>query len=146
MIDIIEIKKSELNSIIPLCEEFSKVAKQNLVAIDFINNLNILMDNGMCSVFIAKNENKIIGVIGGLLSNDLFNNELYSLELFWFVSEEDRGCGIKLFKKFEEWSIKNNAKKIVFAHLPNIMPDKLKSFYKKSGYKESETHFSKEVI
>jgi GNAT superfamily N-acetyltransferase len=63
-----------------------------------------------------------------------------STEIFWYVRKGYRGrYGIDLIEEYEQWAKQKGCKRIRMIHLVDLMPDKLKRFYERRGYKEIET-------
>lgn len=98
------------------------------------------------AVFFILKDLEVRGAIGGIKARDLHNGELIAIETVWFVNPKFRGKGIALLNKFEEWAKEEGCTKIAMIHLQDSMPDSLKSFYEKRGYKHVESHYVREVI
>ena len=111
----------------------------------FCSTWNNLYSIGAGVIFLLKRELDIIGVIGGIKYPDVNSGELIATEMFWFVDQEKRGNGIKLFKRFESWARDNKCKSIIMVHLIDSMPDKLKKLYTRYGYKPIEISYKKEL-
>jgi hypothetical protein len=86
----------------------------------------------------------LVGGIGILITPSLEDGTLVAQEAFWFVTEESRGGGMKLFIKGEELARSTGAERMHMIHLSNSMPDKLKKLYERRGYREIETTYMKE--
>jgi GNAT superfamily N-acetyltransferase len=105
-----------------------------------------LLESGICRVFYAETEDKIIqGSIGFIISNDLHDGKKIAIETFWFVDPTYRGIGKKLFNKFEAEAHKLGCEKLAMIHMVDSYPDTLKAFYEKNGYKLLESHYIKEI-
>jgi GNAT superfamily N-acetyltransferase len=136
--------QSDIAKIAQLVTRFGAEAgfKENLNIVSFTEFWDTMMTSGNGVVFLL-NEGE--GCIGGLKYIDPLGGELTATETFWFVKPECRGGGIKLYKEFEKWATENGCRKVIMVHLSNMMPEKLKSFYTTLGYKETETHYIKDL-
>lgn len=83
----------------------------------------------------------VIGGLGCILANDLQNGDLTLIEGFWFVRPEHRGRGLELLAAFHKLKDELGCKRTALIHLTNVMPEKLKRYYKSIGYVEVETHY-----
>ena len=108
----------------------------------FINNWTKFINTGIGIIWIL---NDFDGCLGAMKYLDVNNGELIATELFWFVSSDKRGDGIKLLKEFEMWAKTEGCKKIIMVHLTDLMPESVASIYKWHGYKPMEIHYVKEL-
>ena len=70
-------------------------------------------------IYVAKDNNNIIGVAGGSVSNHIWSHtSKWGSEDFWFVKKEYRGsrAGGMLFDKLIEWFKKAGANRIMMTH------------------------------
>ena len=111
----------------------------------FSASISALMSAGMAEVLIAENETGVVGTFGAMFSEDLLTGDLTATELFWFVSPEQRTCGLRLFVAFEELAATRGAKRIHMVHLTNHCDDKLDKFLTRRGYRLLEKAFTREV-
>ena len=102
-----------------------------------------LIDNPSGFLLVSEQEGKAVGTIGVLVYDHPFTGQACSSELFWWVEPAARGSidSMRLLRHAEKW-VKTN--RIPWMHMvaPN---DRLKSFYKRLGYSELETHFYKKA-
>ena len=102
-----------------------------------------LIDNPSGFLLVSEQEGKAVGTIGVLVYDHPFNGQACSSELFWWMAPEARGGidSMRLLRHAEKW-VKTN--RVPWMHMvaPN---DRLKSFYKRLGYSELETHFYKKA-
>lgn len=96
-------------------------------------------------IFIAERDGEIVGSIGGVIHPRPYDlkGPLIAEEFFWFVKADARGCGISLYRKFEEWAKRRGAVELQMCHLIESMPDKLERFYKHEGYSLIEKRYAK---
>ena len=91
-------------------------------------------------LLLVSDNNGVDGMIGALVYPMYFNAaHLTGQELFWW-SEGGIG-GIKLIAEMEKQAKELGAKTFSMIYLENITPKKLRDFYEKRGYKQSETHY-----
>ena len=109
----------------------------------FISMYDQRLQNDIPSViYIAENNNKIIGVAGGSVSNHIWSHtSKWGSEDFWFVKKEHRGskAGAMLFDKLMDWFKRNDANRILMMHYtwnPN-----LEKYYRKNGFVPFETNY-----
>ncbi len=100
-----------------------------------------LIENPSGFMLVAEDGETVVGAIGMLVYDHPFTGQALSSELFWWVDPRFRGGthGMRLFRHAEKW-VKTN--RIPWMHMvaPN---ERTKSFYKRLGYSEMETHFYK---
>lgn len=96
-------------------------------------------------IFLLIEADELEGAIGGVVYPDLYSGEIIATEFFWFVRQEHRGGGLRLYKEFEEWAKWKGASQIRMVHLQDSMPDKLERLYRHWGYQPIETHYAKEL-
>lgn len=103
-----------------------------------------LTDSKQAIVYIAKDDNKIVGLISGYLSPNLYNiEETNSVIAFMNVDKEYRGNGVsgKLYKLFEKWSKDNKVTNI----LTGVILEPAMNFYQKQGFNKLETTIYKKL-
>lgn len=88
---------------------------------------------------------KLDGVFGAVVVGDVNDGELVSNEMFWFVSKESRGGGLRLLKTYEEEARKRGAKRCSMGHLLALQPEKTDSLYRRLGYTPVETSYFKNL-
>jgi hypothetical protein len=101
--------------------------------------------NGIGTIFLLDDGEKIQGALGGLLYPDAYSPSLVATEMFWFVREDSRGKGLELYRAFEGWAKEKQADQIRMVHLLDSMPEKLEIVYKRLGFVPAETHYVKEI-
>jgi GNAT superfamily N-acetyltransferase len=87
------------------------------------------------------------GFIGGILAPDINNGDIVASETFWYVLPKFRGStiGVRLVNHFEVWARDMKAARIIMAHLADSMPEALKEFYERRGYRPRETSWIKDL-
>jgi GNAT superfamily N-acetyltransferase len=113
----------------------------------FANSWHTILNLKLGALWRADQDHRLTGLLGGIFSPDLCDGVIVAQEAFWFVHPDYRGgmTGIRLFHAFEDWSKEIGASRIIMAHLTNSMPEKLKSFYQRSGFREVETTYMREL-
>jgi|694.fasta_scaffold144024_2 GNAT superfamily N-acetyltransferase len=101
------------------------------------------MDVGV--LFGLEKDNRLVGGLGAIRFPDPNDGELVANELFWFVSKEHRGHGLKLLDVFESWAADFGIKRVSMVHLENLSPKALNRLYRSRGYRVVETHYFKEL-
>lgn len=96
-------------------------------------------------VLLAKEEEKVVGVLAAICTPQLFSDDLQASEVCWFVEEDYRSSGssLEFIKQFETWA-KEEAKAdyLVLGYTTKMV--NLKNFYTRLGYEEIEhSHFKK---
>lgn len=141
------LQPEELNELIPLAKEFIEESKENIPFNSefFVKKWIQLYSNSSGIILKCTKNDKIIGALGFLLYEDILSGILMSQEAFWFVTKNQRGCGLKLLDDYEDICKRLGVKRIMMIHLKNLMPEKLKSIYESRGYKEVETQYLKDL-
>lgn len=126
---------------------------EGLLPGEFKNDVFIQTWEKLYSINIGKihgafNDNNLCGAIGGIIFPDPNTGDLTATEMFWYVIPDFRKgtIGLKLLNYFENWAIKEGAKRIIMVHLNNLQPERLSILYRKKGYLPIEIHYMKEVI
>ena len=97
-------------------------------------------------IFIAEDDGEIIGAIAGMAVPEPYSGELVVSEFFWFVRPGHRGsAGLRLYEALEYWARQKGAKTMRMVHLMDSMPEKLARIYKRLGYEQVETLYSKDL-
>lgn len=135
----------EIEKLIPLAKDFIAESGQD-IPFDpdhFTDTWKQIYATGTGSIIKYEKDGVIVGALGFLIYKDILSGELKSTETFWFVKKEFRGVGLLLLDEFEKVSKKMGVKRIMMAHLKNLMPEKIKSIYLKKGFKEVETQYER---
>lgn len=134
---------TDLAALEPVAAEFYKASKFlktfNIAKFSAIWRHFIETDFGV--IFIAEQDGEIQGTIGGVIHPDIYGEHIVAEEFFWYVKENARGCGIKLYLKFKEWAKRRGASEIQMVHLMDSMPEKLTRFYRSQGFEAVETRY-----
>lgn len=96
-------------------------------------------------IFVDVRDSHIAGVMGGIIHRDIYGEKLIAEEMFWFVKQDVRGGGIRLYKQFEVWAKGKGAASLHMMHLLDSMPAKVSDFYLRQGFKAVETRYSKNL-
>lgn len=137
----------DLPKIEPLAKQFYSDSRylQDFSIEIFVENWKKIIAGDIGVIFIIVESDKIVGILGGMKYPDINSGRLVATELFWYVDKEHRGRGGELLRLFEGWAKGMGCKKIIMVHMADLMPDKLKTIYKRKGYTEMEVHYVKEV-
>ena len=137
-------QKKDLPEVLTLLKEFhsESLDKYNLFCND--ETAKITMKLLYRTSFVLVIDNKIVGVLGGIIATYPLNNELIYHEWIWFVNKKHRLHGIGLYRKLEEYCREQNIKKIVMVTLADNSI-KLEKFYRRLGFTFLEKHYIKEL-
>ena len=99
-------------------------------------------------VIVLEKQDKLVGVIGGLVTPSIFDkNQFVAQEFVWYIDKQYRHgfAGIKLLKLFEKECKNRGANLINMIHMNNLYTESLHDFYTKNGYYKMEIHYMKGV-
>ena len=105
---------------------------------DKLIQLGILIaDQG--GMFVAEKDNKVVGMILGMVTEHFFGRDLVASDLVVYVHPDHRGgtMVVRLLKKFEAWAYATGAKVIVLSVSTEIKADRTGELYKRLGYRIS---------
>ncbi len=109
----------------------------------FVNLWTGFLESGTGVIFVAIHGEEIVGAIGGIAHQDLYNGRMLASEMFWRVNDGERGEGVRLYRAFERWAEEHGCQRIIMAYLHDVMPEKVARFYERLGFVAVETHYSK---
>tara|TARA_R100001377_G_scaffold27565_1_gene14784 strand:- start:477 stop:914 length:438 start_codon:yes stop_codon:yes gene_type:complete len=95
--------------------------------------------------FVAEEEGKIVGSIGGMESSDWWSSDIYLADLWFYVYKDYRKStiAIKLIKKFMDIGKKANIK-VKLGHIHGCDTDRKDNFYTRLGLiKAGSTYLEK---
>ena len=115
--------------------------------VGFISSWKEWIEQSDHCFFVAYDGNKVIGAIGGLISEQAIKQEQYGYETFWFVKKAYRGSGIgmKLVQSFEHWLKSNGVKIMVLSSISEGTPKSRERFCEKMHFTVFETLMLKEI-
>lgn len=99
------------------------------------------------ALWVLQREGALVGAIGGVIYPDINDGQPVAMETFWYVAEAHRGGmgGIRLMRDFELWAGMKGAKRIIMAYIFSSMPESVKHFYERDGYRPMEMWYVKET-
>tara|TARA_R100000700_G_scaffold19829_1_gene26586 strand:- start:15859 stop:16275 length:417 start_codon:yes stop_codon:yes gene_type:complete len=127
-------------------------AESNFRDLDFdkekLKNLGWHVVNGEDRYFacVAEDENNcILGMFVGLITEYYFGNDLMASDLLVYVDKSKRGAmaSVRMFKEFEKWAKRKNAKEVRPATSTGIEIERTKKLYTHLGYEVSGNTFRK---
>jgi GNAT superfamily N-acetyltransferase len=124
--------------------EFAKSIDVDCDPDQYIRQWNIFIQTGIGKLWCLDKDGIIIGGIGGIVVPDILTGKSMMVELFWYVTPEHRNRGILLFNTMEEY-VDIHSLKWAMIHMERSMPDKLKLFYTKRGFRLLETHWIRDA-
>lgn len=130
--------------ILKLAKEFAgQTESEGYVDENLIFMLNKCIAEGF--VLVAEEEEKIVGMVGGIfIFSPLMNGIVFS-ETAWYVDEKNRGCGKDLFDEMERMVGKTEAKAIVVCAYCNNYQKVVERMYRMREYKEVEHFWMKKI-
>ena len=145
MVELLDI--NELSELMPMAHRFSAESGGlfNVKEDVFVENWTKFYSMANGGILVYRKDDQIVGALGFLIYNDILNGDLCSTEAFWFVDKQHRGIGIDLLNHYENLMKSIDVKKIIMVHLSTIMPERLKLLYESRGYKQTETHYMREL-
>lgn len=144
---ITELTDELLAELLPMGDEFCKEAGMQFPFNgQFFSALwRDLLKAGIGTLFVARQNDKVIGAIGLLITPDPFSGVAVGVESFWFVAKAYRGgiSGIKLLSFAIDWAEELHLAKLVMAHLHCSVSEKAASVYTRFGFKLQESNYVK---
>ena len=106
----------------------------------FRTTLFTLMRDGV--LLVAEKHFGIVGMAGAVVYPFYFNSShTTAQEMFWWVDEEHRGIGSKLFDAMVAAVKDRGAKSLSMIALDALQPEKVGAFYERRGFRPSERAF-----
>lgn len=100
-----------------------------------------LMTDPRGLLLVSDRDAKATGMIGALITPHPYSGALVMNEMFWYVSPEDRGSGVRLLRAAEAWGRTQSAGLLIM-----VSPDeRVSAFLTRTGYRPLETHFIKSL-
>lgn len=142
-----EATHNDLDIVVKLGLSFFNEAKTELTpkfseekAIAVICNM---IDNGDCILYVAEHDGVIVGMIGAMISEHWFSEEIIAQELFWYVLPEHRGFGIELLDMLEIKAKELGVSKIAMVDLDGKSP--ISTILRRRGYSVHEKSYVKGI-
>lgn len=138
-----------IDDIVALGHEFNKALGES-VSFDFWKAEELVAlaaaEDSDYYLAVLKEEEKVVGLLGGALHNPLFSTTTLAIELLWYVQPEYRGSikAVKMVKEFEAWAKSQGATMITMIAQEDSGSDPSK-VYERLGYKLTERTFTKEL-
>jgi L-amino acid N-acyltransferase YncA len=97
-------------------------------------------------VWVAEEDGKLIGHMGAMCFPHFFTHQTISADMWFYVIPEKRGSmsGVKLLKKYIEWSEQKNVKFAQLGITTDINTDRTGALLERLGLKFGGTIFRKE--
>ena len=118
---------SDLEDIVQLGISFFEEAKTNLTP-EFSEEkamgvIKSMIENQGCILYVAEVDGVIVGMIGAVISEHWFSDEMIAQELFWYVLPVFRvGVGFKLLQAMEDRSKELGASLVAMVDLGEKSP------------------------
>lgn len=106
----------------------------------YLKRWRVFIETKIGVLWYLEHDEEIVGGIGGIVAPDVLSGKDTMVELFWYVTPSHRKRGIVLFNEMAKY-VKEHNLRWAMVHMEKSMPDKLKTFYTKEGFKLLETHW-----
>lgn len=96
-------------------------------------------------LFVAMDGPLYVGLLAAIINGNTLVKQ--ANELMWNVLEIYRGQGVgsELIKMYEDWAKTKGVRKCTMSHYSNDIGDSLSQLYLKSGYKQTEITYVKDL-
>lgn len=141
-------KKEEIRELQDIGEEFYKFTSCGDLdgyRRNFTPSWENLIKQKVGKIFAIEKNQKIVGGLGFLITPDTEDGSKVCFGRFWWISEGNRGEGLRLYRKVESHVKHLGCKKIVMGNLTFSKANKFKKVYKRIGFKENETTYIKKL-
>jgi GNAT superfamily N-acetyltransferase len=99
------------------------------------NYWRLLVQRGVGMMVVLETpENKVVGMIAGMVGQDTLSPARIAVEALWRVAPEARGQGHKLLEYFESWAFQQGCELIFSTCMNNTEQGKLTKKYWTRGY------------
>jgi GNAT superfamily N-acetyltransferase len=117
----------------------TKISRSVLATLDKPNEEAILI--------LTMDGDKPVGVIGGLVTECMFNDDLMAFELIFYIDEEYRKSNraVKLLQAYEFWAKKMKCTQAQVNLVETDDADRIEKLYKRKGFSRMERVFLKEL-
>jgi GNAT superfamily N-acetyltransferase len=141
----------ELESVAELAVEFYASSKflRGFNREHFVTLWTSILSTESGVIFALFDGDIVAGAIAGTVYPEAYSNEKIAQEWFWFLRSAYRGkalASVQLYKRFERWAKEKGCVEIRMGHLSDLMPEKVASFYRRLGYSQVETNYSKRLV
>lgn len=100
-----------------------------------------LIDLPHALLLVSEGPSGVGGMIGMIATMHPMSGEPVMSELFWYVTPDQRGQGLRLLRAAEAWGAGHGIKKSIM-----ISPNKrISKLYRRKGYSMLETQYVKEL-
>lgn len=94
-------------------------------------------------LLVCEVDGEIIGGIGAVVHEEIYSGERIMSEMFWYVSPQHRGHGLKLYRELEKAAKAIGCTQIRMVHLLDSSAETLRLLYHRMGYQPLEQHYWK---
>lgn len=125
--------------------EFLATLGEDLSPDHFVAQWRKFFESGIGKIFYLINRGHVVGGIGAIEAPSLTSGKIELIEVFWYVTPQHRRAGTSLYAAMDKYfSNSPHISRFAMIHMENSMPDKLKMFYTRQGFRLLETHWVKE--
>ncbi len=140
MTDIIPITLSNIHEVKPYAAEFMQTLQEPCDPDYYQHRWEGFLKAGIGVGWWAYVDGKCTGGIGGIIAPDILCGKSTLIELFWYITPKYRRCGILVYREMKRY-VEDKNLRWAMIHMERSMPEKLKEFYTKQGFRLLETHW-----
>lgn len=122
-----------------------KTFKYDISKIAEVYNKLIKAPRNQAVVIIAEENNKIVGFIGGAISEVTYSKQKTAVELALYSTSQNPKVFINLMNAYMQWAKENGCETVQCHSLEGPYAPKLRKILKKAGYTKIEEMWMKEI-
>lgn len=109
--------------------------------------IEFLVTNSNGIVIVAERDGKLIGMLGGMVSEHFFSRDTYACDFVVFIDPEHRGGStvIRMIKLFEQRAKDLGAKEVSLGISTEVNTERTANLYEKLGYMRSSVGTIKRI-
>ena len=88
---------------------------------------------------------RLVGIIGGFLSRSLMGKKIIWNEVMWYVEEEHRRWGVRLYRAMEAKLYAEGIQQMMMVSMTNSKHEQVDKLYKKLGYTPCQVSYIKDL-
>lgn len=103
------------------------------VETDFMAVMRRLIADSRYCLFVAVKDGQVVGALAGLSDELFYSRKKYATDLWFYVSEEGKGSGVWLLKRFINWAKRPGVVEISVAISSGIDESRTGKLYERIG-------------
>jgi N-acetylglutamate synthase-like GNAT family acetyltransferase len=101
---------------------------------------NQMLRAGVAIMWVCREEGRIIGSIGFIMSMGLMDGKITMEETFWFVDPDHRGmAGVRLFNEMKKHVQDSHIERVLMANMSGLNEARTEKFYERHGFVKLQT-------